>query len=338
MLGDTHLACKNGSVIFAKHQQKFFDNVLLPFVQQYNYPIFQLGDLFDQRKFINFAGLETATSGFLDKLPKSTIMNVLIGNHDIYYKESLKVNAPSLLLKHYTNINVITSPTTIDGIDVIPWITDENRSNIQQFIENSTSKICCGHFEIAGFSMQRGIPSHGGLDTKMFNKYKLVLSGHYHTRSTIGNITYVGTPYELTWSDYRDQKGFHVLDTETLELEFIENPYTLYNSFIYNDIESFNISDIDEDQVFEKYIKIIVANKTDYFKFDQFVAKIQSYNPYDIKIIENFSSKPLGEINEEIHLQDTLSVLDSYVDSMQLTDVNDIKIYMRNLYTQALDL
>jgi hypothetical protein len=338
VLGDTHLACKNGSVIFAKHQQKFFDNVLLPFVQQYNYPIFQLGDLFDQRKFINFAGLETATSGFLDKLPKSTIMNVLIGNHDIYYKESLKVNAPSLLLKHYTNINVITSPTTIDGIDVIPWITDENRSNIQQFIENSTSKICCGHFEIAGFSMQRGIPSHGGLDTKMFNKYKLVLSGHYHTRSTIGNITYVGTPYELTWSDYRDQKGFHVLDTETLELEFIENPYTLYNSFIYNDIESFNISDIDEDQVFEKYIKIIVANKTDYFKFDQFVAKIQSYNPYDIKIIENFSSKPLGEINEEIHLQDTLSVLDSYVDSMQLTDVNDIKIYMRNLYTQALDL
>ena len=333
ILGDTHLACKNGSQIYAKHQQKFFDNVLFPYIKKHKYSIWQLGDLFDQRKFINFVGFDAAIKGFFDKL--EVPMVTLLGNHDISYKESLRVNAPELLVKNYANLDIVSYPQTIDGVDFIPWICDENREEVYEFIKKSKSKICLGHFEIAGFSMQKGIPSHGGLDIKTFDKYSLVLSGHYHTRSTNCNITYVGTPYELTWSDYNDPKGFHVLDTETCEMEFIENPYHLYETITYDDRQEMIWSPQDYD---EKYVKVIVVNKTDYFKFDTFIGELSRSGAYDVKILENFTDKPIGAIGEEIQLQDTLEVLDSYIDSLKLEDTDDVKAYMKSLYVQAQEI
>lgn len=334
VLGDLHLASKNGSAIFSKHQQKFFDNILFPFLEETKYPVWQLGDLFDQRKFINFIGLNSAIKGFFDKMPEHTKVTTILGNHDITYKETLRVNAPELLIGDY-GYTIVTDPLTLNGVDYIPWICDSNRDEIYEFIKKSKSKICCGHFEISGFSMQRGIPATGGLDVDTFNKYNLVLSGHFHTRSIKGNITYVGTPYELTWSDHKDPKGFHVLDTDTLEMEFIENPYTLYETIQYDD-RAFET--VDFTRFFEKYVKIIVVNKSDYYAFDQFVTQMNNVGAYDIKIIENFNDQPIGEIGEEIVLQDTLHVLNSYVASLNGGNTEALNTQMKSLYLQALEV
>ena len=37
----------------------------------------------------------------------------------------------------------------------------------------------------------------------------------------------VRNPYQLYWNDVDDQRGFHILDTETFEMEYILNPYTI---------------------------------------------------------------------------------------------------------------
>lgn len=335
VLGDLHLASKNGSTIYSKHQQKFFDNVLIPYVQKHKCDIIQLGDLFDQRKFINFVGLRETYSGFFDKIPDNVKMTTLLGNHDISYRESLRVNAPSLLLSDYCYLTIVDVPMTRDGIDYVPWICAENRDEIFEFIGRSKSKICCGHFEISGFSMQRGIPAHDGMDTSIFDKYDLVLSGHYHTRSTNRNITYVGTPYELTWSDHKDPKGFHVLDTETLEMEFIENPYTLFESIQYDDRI---VETVDFTRFAEKYVKVIVANKSDYYAFDQFINKLNGCGAHDVKIIDNYSEQLVGEIGEEIVLQDTLHVLSDYIDSLKVDNTNELKTQLKSLYLQAQEI
>lgn len=331
ILGDLHLALKNGSAIFSKHQQKFFDNVLFPFLEKTKYPVWQLGDLFDQRKFINFIGLNSAINGFFDKMPDHVKVITLLGNHDISYKETLRVNSPELLIADY-GYTIVTDPITVNGVDYIPWICDENRDEITSFIKKSRSRICCGHFEISGFSMQRGIPAHDGLAVDTFDKYDIVLSGHFHTRSTKGNITYVGTPYELTWADHKDPKGFHVLDTDTLEIEFIENPYTLYESIQYDDRA---LENVDFTRFFEKYVKVIVVNKSNYYAFDQFINQMNSAGAYDIKIIENFNEQPVGEIGEEIVLQDTLHVLNSYVASLNVENTEALNTQMKSLYLQA---
>jgi hypothetical protein len=59
----------------------------------------------------------------------------------------------------------------------------------------------------------------------------------------------------------------------------------------------------------------------------------------DIKIIEDLSEFEDGEVGEEINLEDTLSVLSNYIDSIE-TDVDkeQVKTFMRTLYTEAVNV
>jgi hypothetical protein len=195
-----------------------------------------------------------------------------------------------------------------------------------------------GHFEIAGFAMYRGMESHDGLSKEIFDKFDLVFSGHYHHRSSDKHIHYLGNPYELTWQDYNDPRGFHLFDTDTRKLEFIRNPYTMFARVEYDDKEVEPI-DIDKVDLKDKYVKLIVVNKTDFYKFDQFIKKLYNKGCSDIKIVEDMSEFNDGEINEEISLEDTLSVLSHYVDTVETDlDKEKIKTYMRSLYTEAVNI
>jgi DNA repair exonuclease SbcCD nuclease subunit len=104
-------------------------------------------------------------------------------------------------------------------------------------MKESKAQICFGHFEIAGFEMDRGNVCDHGLDKKTLSKYDIVLSGHFHHKSTDGNITYVGTPYEMTWSDYNDNKKVFISLIPIQEnLTFVKNPIYMFNKIdIYDD-------------------------------------------------------------------------------------------------------
>jgi DNA repair exonuclease SbcCD nuclease subunit len=204
-------------------------------------------------------------------------------------------------------------------------------------MKNTKAEICMGHFEIAGFAMHRGMESHDGLSKEIFDKFDMVFSGHYHHRSDDGHIYYLGNPYELTWQDFKDTRGFHLFDLERRELEFIPNPNTMFERVEYDDKDCDPI-DLDLIDLSGKYVKLVVVNKTDYYKFDKFIQKLYNKGCYEIKIIEDFSEFEEGQIDEEINLEDTVSVLSNYVDSIE-TDVDkeQIKTFMRTLYTEAVN-
>jgi DNA repair exonuclease SbcCD nuclease subunit len=279
---------------------------------------------------------------FFDKLEERGIrVHMLAGNHDTYYKNTNDVNSPDLLLREYNNIDVIDSPETIviDGTSIcmMPWICPENYQESIDEMKNTKAEICMGHFEIAGFAMHRGMESHDGLSKEIFDKFDMVFSGHYHHRSDDGHIYYLGNPYELTWQDFKDTRGFHLFDLERRELEFISNPNTMFERVEYDDKDCEPI-DLDLIDLSGKYVKLVVVNKTDYYKFDKFIQKLYNKGCYEIKIIEDFSEFEEGQIDEEINLEDTVSVLSNYVDSIE-TDVDkeQIKTFMRTLYTEAVN-
>jgi DNA repair exonuclease SbcCD nuclease subunit len=280
---------------------------------------------------------------FFDKLETLGIrVYMLAGNHDTYYKNTNDVNSPDLLLKEYLNITVIDSPSEIiiddTKICMMPWICPENYTESLAMLTSTEAEICMGHFEISGFAMYRGMESHEGLSKEIFNKFDLVFSGHYHHRSNDNHIYYLGNPYELTWQDYNDPRGFHLFDLSTRGLEFINNPYTMFSRIEYDDKEKIPI-DLDAIDLTDKFVKLIVVNKTDYYKFDKFIQKLYNKGCAEIKIVEDLSEFEDGEVGEEINLEDTLSVLSNYIESIE-TDVDkeQVKNFMKSLYTEAVNI
>jgi DNA repair exonuclease SbcCD nuclease subunit len=344
IITDQHFGARNDSVAFLDFFEKFYETIFFPAIEQAGVTtVLILGDTFDRRKYINFYALDRAKRMFFDKLEEKGIrVHMLAGNHDTYFKNTNEVNSPDLLLREYNNIDVIDKPETIviDGtpICMMPWICPENAADSLAEMKKTKAQICMGHFEIAGFAMYRGMESHDGLDKKIFDKFDLVFSGHYHHRSSNGHIHYLGNPYELTWQDYNDPRGFHLFDTDTRGLDFIANPYTMFARIEYDDKDKEPV-DLDALELNGKFVKLVVVNKTDYYKFDKFVQKLYTKSCHDIKVVENFSEYEEGELAEELNLEDTLSVLAHYVDSIE-TDVDKekIKTYMRGLYTEAVNI
>lgn len=343
IITDIHFGARNDSIAFLDFFEKFYDNTFFPTIESAGIDtVLILGDTFDRRKYVNFYALDRAKKMFFSKLEEKGItVYMLAGNHDTYYKNTNEVNSPELLLAEYNNIEVISEPKTIsvNGYDVcmLPWICPENYQDSMDEIKNTTATICMGHLEIAGFAMYRGMESHEGFSAETFNKFDLVFSGHYHHRSNNGNIYYLGNPYELTWQDYNDPRGFHLFDFSTRQLNFIENPYRMYERIEYSDKEVEPI-DLDTIDLKEKFVKLVVIDKTDFYKFDKFTQKLYNKECHEIKIVEDLSEFESGEIDEEINLEDTVSVLGNYIDSVE-TDVDKekVKSYMRGLYIEAVN-
>jgi DNA repair exonuclease SbcCD nuclease subunit len=348
ILGDTHFGCRGDSLEFHKYFRKFYDEVFFPYMVENNITtVIQLGDLFDRRKYINFNTLYLSRKYFFDKLKKNNItMITLLGNHDVAYKNTLDVNSSGLLLNEYDNIRVVDTFVTenFDGIaiDIVPWICEENETEIFDSMKVSGADICLGHFEIDGFAMDRGNIHHGGLDRKSLSKYDIVLTGHFHHKSTADNITYVGTPYEMTWSDHNDPRGFHIFDTKTRELTFIQNPHRMFHKIYYDDTET----DFDHWKNFdyfffkESFVKIVVINKQNPFMFDTVVDGLYKVGVSDISIVEDFTDTSITEDAELIdQAEDTMTIINKVVDSMELNVNNDrLKVLLKELYVEALDV
>ena len=348
ILGDTHHGMRGDSLDFHRYYEKFYSEVMFPYLKENNITtIFQLGYLFYRRKFINFNSLYLVRRYFFDHIKDSGItFHTLLGNHDVAYKNTLEVNSSSLLLNDYGNITIHSSFNTVsfDGIDVdiVPWICDDNQVEIFQKIKESKSQICFGHFEIAGFEMDRGNICHEGIDKSSLKKYDIVLTGHFHHKSSDGHITYVGTPGEMTWSDYNDPRGFHIFDTDTRELTFIQNPYRMFYKVTYDDTKQdfeywkkYNYA-----QHHDTYVKVVVLNKQNPFMFDTVIDNLYKCGISDLSIVEDFSEVSLDQDQELIdQAEDTMTILSKYIDGLQLNvEPEKLKTVMRELYVEALNV
>ena len=347
ILGDTHFGARGDSLDFHKFFQRFYDEVFFPYLLENDIKVVvQLGDLFDRRKFINFNSLYLARKYFFNKLKENGItMYTLLGNHDVAYKNTLEVNSSSMLLKEYDNVTVFDEFATIDfggvPIDVIPWLCDDNEDEIFTKIKESKSQICFGHFEISGFEMDRGNVSDVGIDKKTLNKYDMVITGHFHHKSDDGHIFYTGTPYEMTWADYQDDKGFHVFDTATRNMEFIVNPNHMFQKVMYDDSkQDFEFwKQYDYPSLKDCYVKVVVINKQNPYLFDNVLDNLYKASLSDISIVEDFTDTAFDTDQDIIdQAEDTMTILSKYIDNLQLqVEPEKLKNIMRELYVEALN-
>ena len=339
IITDTHYGARKGSKHLHDYFELFYNNVFFPALEEHGVEaVIHMGDAFDSRKSIDYQSLEWAKRVVFDPLKKYDV-HMIIGNHDTYYKNTNEVNSPELLLQTYSNIKAYSKPTEVNvgGLDILflPWINQGNEELSLNTIKKTSCRCAMGHLELQGFRVNRQIIMEHGLDSKLFEKFDHVFSGHYHTRSSDGRISYLGNPYEMYWTDVNDTRGFHIFDTETLTLTPVNNPYKLFYNIYYEDTnyKLFNATEYEN-----KIVKVIVRKKTNPKDFERFIDKLHTVGIQDLKIVENFDVHESEEfdIDEE---ESTISILNRYIDESEFEyDKNVIKGIFQDLYRQACEV
>lgn len=352
IINDSHFGFKNSSQAIFDYQYEFLHKTLFPYCKRHNISqILHLGDLFDNRKYITVKTLNFVRINFLEELRKRNIkMDIIPGNHDVLFNNTNGLCSLVEILSAYSDIvSLYMKPTIVKyntiKVGLVPWITKDNQDECYEFIEKAKCDILAGHFEIAGFKYiaNSSIKSHG-ISTKIFERYDHVLSGHYHTKSQRENITYLGTQFQFNWGDVEDRKFFHVLDTTSREIAPVENRRKIFSRLFYDDSKYKTIEDIVkanhirnlEKKTANRYVRIIVQKKTDYFLFDQLLKQINDFNPHHLSIVENYTLPDITSEEEEALIEDTGELIDSYIDDIETDlDKDRLKKLMHELYAEA---
>jgi DNA repair exonuclease SbcCD nuclease subunit len=346
LINDTHAGARGDNPIFNEFFFKFWENTFFPYLKEHNIKhICHLGDVVDRRKFINFVTLNSWRKRFFDRLLEEGItMDVIVGNHDVFYRNTNEINAMNELFTGYSNIKILVEAEELqyDSLKVamVPWINSGNYETTMEFLKNTSAEVVFGHLEIAGFEMDRGNICHTGLDKKVFDRFDSVLSGHFHHKSTDGVITYLGNQYEMTWADHGDERGFHVFDTETRELEFVRNPFHMFYKISYDDtVQDFEYwKKYDYSKMKDCYVKIIAVNKQNPYLFDTVVENLYKIGVADIAIVEDFTEENIEDDEMVNQAEDTMTILSKYIDGLTLNVNSDkLKNLMRELYVEALN-
>ena len=255
-----------------------------------------------------------------------------------------------MLLRGSEHVNIIDSCQTIKygscTFACVPWITDDNEKESLAFIKDAQADVLLGHLELQGFTIYLTDTSHKGLTRNLFQKFEKTLLGHFHTRSNQDEVYYLGAPWQNTWIDWGDRKGFHVFDTETRELEFIPNENEMFVKILYDkftdpkELEQFNFK-----ACRNKYVRLRLT-RDDYnpLNVERFVNRINKENPISVQVVEDMpltyeDDAVLKDLeNGKIEGGDTKTLIQKAVKNTSLSsdvDKNDLTKILITLYEKT---
>ena len=134
------------------------------------------------------------------------------GNHD--YMDAAETEHGLTPFGYCNNlITILDKPCVIDRQLFIPWRRD-NGTLKKIITENSDVDVIFAHLDIVGFMLNASKISTEGLQMTDLPTDMPIYTGHYHTPQTIGNIRYLGSPFQLSLSEAEDKKSLVVLSQD----------------------------------------------------------------------------------------------------------------------------
>lgn len=200
-----------------------------------------LGDFFDSNS------LSAEELSALNDISWNKIRHVfLVGNHE------MALNDLSFSSEHVFNLcknsEVIDRPTMEYTPEVnlsfIPYILDYNRENLSKYVIDENA-IVFSHNDIKGIQLGKIISNSGFEIQEIESSCKLFINGHLHNGGSvtdkiinIGNLTGQNFSEDATKYEHR----IAVLDTVTLSIDYIKNPYAF--NFVKFDSSSNSVEEI----------------------------------------------------------------------------------------------
>ena len=341
ILGDLHWGARSDNTTFLEAFSAYFDEVFFPLVEKIKPDmIVQVGDVFDKRSYLNVNTLYYVRTRFIEPLRATNIPSFIFpGNHDTYFKNTNRVNSLEEVFGYLPiatdrpqlpagDVHLVTKPTTIASALLVPWISPDEATDAFEAIKTTDAPYCFGHFDFAGFNLGGGRQSEEGFDKELFKKFKLVISGHYHTRQASGNIFYCGVPYEKTWEDFGQWIGFHVLDTATGKITAYPNDLRMHYVIDWKEGEAtvmpqtiLQAADPENlNYLSGKIIRLVVHDNKHPVKLEKFISRISAVKPESMSVMHKTitvdGAKVLDEL-KDANPDDTVSTIKTYVDAME---------------------
>lgn len=337
LVGDLHLGIRNNSVEWADIQKEFLLEVLPKTAIENGFNpetdiLILEGDIFHSRESINVRIQNDSMEIFqnLAKVFKRGVF-IILGNHDVYYKDSNQVNSVRPLKHLAENIHVFESPEVLtinekDNWLMLPWV--EDTKSLGSYVADYAgmcSRIVC-HADIKGLKFNRWTKVEHGLEVTALSQYDRVYSGHIHHRQEQDNILYTGTPYQMDRGDRGNVKGYYIIDAKDNYREtFIENQvspnYVKYDICELLDMNIKELTTLLANNFVDVMIEINMSNK---IPISQFLSVLEQVKYRKIEFFTYTSNESSTEVIAEISLDlsssdkfDVFEIFKTYLNSKQ---------------------
>ena len=206
--------------------------------------VYIAGDVFDARKNQSLDMLMVWQSIIDNAQFQGVEIRCIAGNHD-----KKDYTSHSSYLTPFAGQHLFTLKNCADYFqiskDTLIWVIpyfDEKSEYSKQLegairqIDNGPSKykhILITHIAVDGVKNNDGSVVTGGIASEMFDKFDLVLVGHYHDRSQIGDkIHYIGSIAQNNYGESQ-KKGFCVIYKD-MSIKYIQSDFKKYETVNIN--------------------------------------------------------------------------------------------------------
>lgn len=335
MIGDVHLALgyPNKLENWYKVHREYFNDFLIPLLKskvKEGDIIMGLGDFFDNRNVIPIDILNYAID-IVETISKIAPFHMIIGNHDLWSKSTSEINTMRPF-RHIPNVHIYSEVTKITynnvNILMMPYI-DKRLEQIKHIQDNKDCHYLFCHSDLNGAKMHLTSVAQKNPDkinVEEFSIFKKVYSGHLHIRSSMKNVEFVGSIFQMDRNDTGDQKGITVLDTNTNNSVFIPNNISpIFMKFTIKNEE--DVNNIEQYKNTKNYIDLTISNNlliSNRKLRRKLEGILENGNFATIDYLDDITETLVDgeEIKEEI-------ILESNMDSISSLDFNDfIKEYI----------
>jgi hypothetical protein len=325
LVGDLHLGIKNNAIEWLEIQKSFLledlvEKVNTDFDEDRDILIFE-GDIFHSRESVNIR-IQNESFAIFSQLAKKFKRGVyiILGNHDVYYKDKNTVNSVNALAYLADNIHVFERAEILNinrthSFLMLPWVDDFTRlAGIIEDNRDDSQYIIC-HADVKGLTLNKWAKVEHGIELSALSTFKRVYSGHIHIRQEKNNLLYTGTPYQMDRGDRDNQKGHYILDVSGPEI--VETFMPNIKSPVFLKMDIFDVLDMTVDEVerlfHNNFIDLMInVGFASRFSVTTFLEKIQNAKHRKVEFFTYVDSK-----NEETQVSAEFDVHDDF-------NINDI--------------
>jgi DNA repair exonuclease SbcCD nuclease subunit len=220
---DGHEKCHNqpGRSLQLWRAEKFFQDFHAIYTEHECDGLVDLGDTTDDRSTIPVPALDVLMQG-LARFSTDGQNYKIIGNHEQYLRDG-SVTTSRLYTSQFSVVQDRAVYDMGSFILVLVSFTTDNQGLTDWLAKLNYRKpvVFFGHLAVSGTLWPNGQPVNG-ISAELLKPFAAGLLGHIHKpQQVIGNVHYLGSPFQQDFGESGEQKRVAILETNAMKFEWV---------------------------------------------------------------------------------------------------------------------